>query len=62
MKVSAYAVSGKVWLVRTELTADPNVPGTLPIGSVTLTAEEAARLGAQILAAGLKVERYAKVS
>jgi hypothetical protein len=55
MSVSAYPIGGRVWIVRTDVTADPTPPSILPASSIAIDADDAARLGAQILAAGVRV-------
>ena len=52
MSLSAYAIGGKVWIVRTDELAQSEVPKTLPIGSVILTPQEAQRLSEQLTKAG----------
>jgi hypothetical protein len=39
--ISAYALGEKVWLVRTDKTAQVEFPQTIPIGSVVLTEQDA---------------------
>ena len=56
MSLSAYNIGRHVWIVATEEVAQREVPATLPIGSVVLNAEEASKLGAQVLAAALMAE------
>ena len=58
--ISAYAIGGKVWLVRTEQVADDRVPGTLPMGSVVLTPDEAHRLIRQLYGAEAKAKARVK--
>lgn len=51
--ISAYAIRGNVWIVRTDETAQETMPETLPMGSFVLDPDEAAHLGVQVLAAAL---------
>ena len=60
MSLSAYNIGRHVWIVRTEEVAEKAVPAALPIGSVVLDAEEASKLGAQVLAAALMAEDRAQ--
>lgn len=53
--ISAYAISGKVWLVATREVAQADVPATLPIGSVVLTPAEAVALYKQLTEATIQV-------
>jgi hypothetical protein len=49
--ISAYPIGSKVWLVHTPKVADPDVPRTLPIGSIVLTVEQAKDVRHQLIAA-----------
>ena len=42
--ISPYAISGKVWLVRTDEVAQVEIPTTLPLGSIVLSPDEAQKL------------------
>lgn len=60
MSLSAFVIGRgypKVWVVSTEDVAQDDVPATLPIGSVVLTAQEALKLGQQMIAASAEAQR-----
>ena len=62
MSISAYAIGGKVWLVRTETVAQKDVPTTLPIGSVVLTPDEVKALTDQLYRARAQISVDARMS
>lgn len=55
MSLSVYPIGGRVWIVRTDEPADPNVPGTLPVDSVVLEPVHACALLAQLSGAVMKI-------
>jgi hypothetical protein len=55
--ISAYLIGARVWLVATPTVAQEEVPETVPIGSLILDYDEAARLLAQLGMAVGKLEQ-----
>jgi hypothetical protein len=49
--ISAYRIGDYVYIIETELVADPKLPDLLPIGSLRLDAREAMDLTLQLLEA-----------
>jgi hypothetical protein len=57
--MSGYAIGKNVWLVRTAVVAQEEVPTTLPIGSTILTPDEAIALSRQLVLAARRTKRTA---